>query len=319
MTLEEATDVLGFPPGYAPSDSEIAKAWKAKAREHHPDLGGDPQAMVEVNVAKEVLEGKRVNDRTEVGAEKKQRRIDLAAIESAKARATSVLRGAVKDIAGLAFDAGRVDLREYLADDFAETVDKIHDVAEAAIRKTTGKRQRRMQDVVQLSKTLLVQASRANAKLRTLGKATTAAARSVSVERVTDICNDFEKYKDVYGVLDKASGRLNELLAYKISEDDEDDIVPQRHVDAFQDCRQMVLAFRDMYKHSRDCDLGGMSIEVEEAVQDVLNILSRRRASTAALPRWDQWDADTFDHALTLLDRRTNASRRVASRYLARA
>ncbi len=58
MSMEEAKVTLGFPPTESPSREEISKAWKQKAFENHPDRGGDPRKMVEINVAKDILEGK---------------------------------------------------------------------------------------------------------------------------------------------------------------------------------------------------------------------------------------------------------------------
>jgi len=59
MSLEEAKAVLGFPPGSSPSENEVEKARRQKAIENHPDRGGDPDKMVEVNVAADVLVGKQ--------------------------------------------------------------------------------------------------------------------------------------------------------------------------------------------------------------------------------------------------------------------
>lgn len=59
MSVQEAKHILGFPPYYSPTETEISKAWRAKAFEHHPDRGGDLQTMVEINVAKDILQGKR--------------------------------------------------------------------------------------------------------------------------------------------------------------------------------------------------------------------------------------------------------------------
>ena len=58
MTLDEAKTVLGLPPGGSPSHEEIQKAYRQKALQNHPDRGGDNAKMVEVNVAKDILEGK---------------------------------------------------------------------------------------------------------------------------------------------------------------------------------------------------------------------------------------------------------------------
>lgn len=58
MSMEEAKKVLGFPPDASPSTTEVTRAWRAKAFENHPDRGGDASKMVEINVAKDILEGK---------------------------------------------------------------------------------------------------------------------------------------------------------------------------------------------------------------------------------------------------------------------
>jgi hypothetical protein len=58
MSMDEAKQVLGFPPTASPTPQEISKAYKEKAFKNHPDRGGDPTKMVEINVAKDVLEGK---------------------------------------------------------------------------------------------------------------------------------------------------------------------------------------------------------------------------------------------------------------------
>jgi len=59
MSMEEAKALLGFSPSDNPSDSEVTKAYRAKAFENHPDRGGDPSKMVELNAAKDVLTGKQ--------------------------------------------------------------------------------------------------------------------------------------------------------------------------------------------------------------------------------------------------------------------
>ncbi len=59
MSLAEAKAILGFPPSTTPSADEINKAYKRKALENHPDRGGDPKKMVDINVAKDVLDGKQ--------------------------------------------------------------------------------------------------------------------------------------------------------------------------------------------------------------------------------------------------------------------
>lgn len=59
MSLQDAKKTLGFPPNSNPTPEEIKKAFKEKVLENHPDRGGDANKMVEVNVAKDILDGKQ--------------------------------------------------------------------------------------------------------------------------------------------------------------------------------------------------------------------------------------------------------------------
>ena len=65
MSVSDAAKILGVKPDASPE--EIHKAYRLKAFENHPDRGGDPNAMVAVNVAKEILEGKQRPSRDEGG------------------------------------------------------------------------------------------------------------------------------------------------------------------------------------------------------------------------------------------------------------
>lgn len=55
MTVEEAAAVLGLSGG-SWSDDEVRDAYRARAKETHPDQGGDPEEFKRVTEAKGVLE-----------------------------------------------------------------------------------------------------------------------------------------------------------------------------------------------------------------------------------------------------------------------
>ncbi len=59
MTWNKALEVLGFPSNASPSKSEVQQVYRSLAKKLHPDLGGDPEAMVELNIAKDILVGDR--------------------------------------------------------------------------------------------------------------------------------------------------------------------------------------------------------------------------------------------------------------------
>ena len=63
LTWDDALVTLGFQSGASPSKSEVQSAWRQLARKHHPDLGGDMDKMVELNAAKDILDGVRAPSR----------------------------------------------------------------------------------------------------------------------------------------------------------------------------------------------------------------------------------------------------------------
>jgi len=63
MSLDEAKATLGFPPSANPTPAEVARNYKQLAFKLHPDRGGDPAKMVEVNVARDILENPKLQDR----------------------------------------------------------------------------------------------------------------------------------------------------------------------------------------------------------------------------------------------------------------
>jgi len=66
LSWEDSLSTLGFHAGMSPSKAEVQSAWRALARKHHPDLGGDVDKMVELNAAKDILDGVRAPSRGRV-------------------------------------------------------------------------------------------------------------------------------------------------------------------------------------------------------------------------------------------------------------
>lgn len=59
MSYAEALETLGFKSDEHPSAPEIARAYKTLVVKNHPDLGGSHEKMVDLNIAKEILDGKQ--------------------------------------------------------------------------------------------------------------------------------------------------------------------------------------------------------------------------------------------------------------------
>jgi len=53
MAISDALRILGLQPNFTPE--QLKTAFGAKSRLHHPDVGGDPREMTNVNAANEVL------------------------------------------------------------------------------------------------------------------------------------------------------------------------------------------------------------------------------------------------------------------------
>ena len=141
MSMSDAKEVLGFPPNYSPSPSEIAKAYRTKVLENHPDRGGDPRRMVEINVAKEVLDGKVRRDfevERNVG-EKKRRQVlkkDLETIERASKQAMRLVTQNSLEVLKFRSDES---FKDYLTDTLADSLDNLHDAVEKSLRKPESK------------------------------------------------------------------------------------------------------------------------------------------------------------------------------------
>lgn len=58
MSMADALQTLGFPPGATPTPEEVKRAQRRQTIQHHPDRGGDPKKQVEINVAADILLGK---------------------------------------------------------------------------------------------------------------------------------------------------------------------------------------------------------------------------------------------------------------------
>jgi hypothetical protein len=55
LTRSEALAILGFPPTSTPTPAKLRNAQRREGLKHHPDRGGDPNAMVDVNRAYDFL------------------------------------------------------------------------------------------------------------------------------------------------------------------------------------------------------------------------------------------------------------------------
>lgn len=176
MSMGEAKEVLGFPPSANPSPQEVIKAYRAKAMENHPDRGGDPRKMVEVNVALEILQGKRTDDRTEVTRDpeevaKKQREADARIIRSALLKGVEAMQSGIQEVASIRLE-WTLDLRSYLSDEYSDNLDTLQEAAEKALKDKDldGKTREEWKRIERAAESVGAMALRMGSKLKTLWK-----------------------------------------------------------------------------------------------------------------------------------------------------
>lgn len=144
MSMDEARQTLGFPSGYVPSPDEISKAYKGKAKRHHPDHGGDHQAMVEINVAKEVLLGKarptaprsspsKSPEEARREEEATRRVVALHVIDTHSAIVGKAVASAFKV---LDLQGWKIDISEFVTDELIPALDQIQDMIDDSEAKS---------------------------------------------------------------------------------------------------------------------------------------------------------------------------------------
>ena len=148
MSMEDAKTLLGFPPGASPSPSEVNKAYRQILKTDptvHPDHGGSHERLVEINVAKEILEGKRREDRTPYKPtpkpapvvdlkkqrqeeDERDRRDTLGRIADEAKKCMEALEPALRSSD---FSQGRMHIPAFLNQDYLPVLSQMHDEIES--------------------------------------------------------------------------------------------------------------------------------------------------------------------------------------------
>jgi len=300
MSMEDAKEILGFPPGSSPSPSEVARAYKRKALENHPDRGGDPRKMVEVNVAKEVLDGKSRGDfvRQQNEEEKKRREAllrDLATIDRAKKQAVQAM--ANHSLYVFSFRI-REPFRVFLMDDFAEVLDLVHDHAEKGLKKPASKDdEKALKSVLGVIKEMNGITLRIASKYRGLSN-----PGEIMLSQLEDRYESGVAIQKMMEDLFAKSRQLNGLLMTGLGPTYEDAIsIPDKVCDRYLNAHSWLESYiRDLSSFDPS-DLQKVLKKVEEAVTEVLDILKDRKVNPRDFdisPNWQSWDIpDSFDLA----------------------
>lgn len=305
MSLEDAKQVLGLPPGKTPSPGEIQKAYRAKAIENHPDRGGDTQKMVEINVAKEILEGKRRQDRTNYNPPKEdaettrkrkaeiKRSMDIGNIEDKRDRAVRALEMAGDEIEYLL--AGyRFSLKDFLLDEFATSVSTIHD--EVLDGNPEGRDEQVWKKILPLTHGLSSYALRVATKF---SKLMGLLLRVQNTGTFTDLKNlyvEFGKFLPELQKLRKISGELSKLINTEES-------LPMMWDNVFSKAHQKLISYDEDYRKHTTRSYVAAEAEIERCV-DATQVLLESEYGTKILSGldWQDWPIpDAFNEAIIVI------------------
>jgi hypothetical protein len=327
MSRSEAIGVLGFPPGYEPTPQDIQKAYRARALANHPDRGGDPAKMVELNVAKDILTGQRSEDRTPVGPpagpnpeEKRRakREMDIRMIEEELRKVRVAFDEAL--LYGQQIAVGpswRADLKEFLIDEFAAAIDTIHDQAEAGLA-TAASKKGLWQKALSLTQDISGGALRLTSKMQSLKKQLAFLKGEPSFSKTEAFFKDAQKFVKTMNELQKRSSELRALIATTdhLPLDWMDlvlDVVPR--ISAYQDDTQKAFDLATEFMTSRN----GLEGVVERAVDAVTQRLERDY-DVKGLADWKDWRPSDFTDAIKTVKKSTpnKTAQRTAQRIVER-
>lgn len=331
MSLEDAKEVLGFPPSSSPSPRDIQKAYRALALENHPDRGGSHKKMVEINTAKDILEGKRREDRTprepapkdpEVEKREKAHRERIRremAVNNIETQANKVSDFINTALNGATLGSGRIDIKEFLVDDYAGVLDSIHNEIDAA-----GSKEKDWLTADALCQKLASMTLRLASKLTSLRKKHDNVASGllgfkdsddVTLDRVSELYEETTKFIAAFKALYVESGKLMKLIVTS-------EKVPLTWDDRYSSSHQIIIAFKNDFGAFNDRALKAFEAQLERSVDSIQNTLEQYKVE-ADFPDWKQWKYPTdFRSAVEVL-RKSKTARdealihRIVTRYAA--
>lgn len=321
MSMEEARMTLGFPPAYVPSPDEVNKAYRKKSIENHPDRGGSHEAMVAVNVAKEILEGKRVNDRTPfrpapADAEKDLRaqkeRDYQRALKTISIEADKCVK-AYQDVhAEMDITRGRMNLREFLSDDLVDAVGKIQDEAEDGLAFDLHPNQEKALTKANLvCKEILSKSARVSktflSVLRAQGDLATVVL-GMGKMSLADLGRAYGVIFNFITAFNSLTGDSRQLMtAISTSED-----VPLSWDDIYHRKHQILLAFQQDFSRFNDHAFKALRKQIERSRDTVVDALLNSGTDWKP-PSADEWTLEDFVNASKALAKSHEKSTKNAS------
>jgi Fe-S-cluster formation regulator IscX/YfhJ len=304
MSLEEAKELLDFPLHANPTPAEVRKRLRTKAIEHHPDLGGDPRKMVELSVAADILQGKRVRDRTKVSPspqeeEARKRRESARRVNTLMDKAVLGMEHVQKAyIVGLRLP-GKMDLREYLADDFVDELGDLQDAADKALKGSLAPKDERVwKDARKVAHDLVGRSSRLASRYKLLLKSVKRFQEEPKLADFKTLMQRGETFREMFLEFRMVASRLSGLLGTT-------ETVPFKTYDSYFDKFATIDAFaKDLKQLNLDAQKPGEKIL--EAIEAAIDEVSEYKIKT---PKPEQWIIpDDFDKLISTLNGYKSAS-----------
>ncbi len=270
MTVDQAKQMLGLPPGLMPSPAEVAKAYRVKALQNHPDRGGTHEVMVDLNVAKDILEGKRREDarppvswggaepRKDPAQERKEKgQRDMRVIAEQSEVVQAALRSAITSIDIVAY---RNPPSAWLTGEYHNILDLMLDEIEDVHSPSAD---------LQTSKALLH---------ALFGMAHRLAKQAIELEQgaqklegtymsVSRLYESFKKFRSGFGELAVTSRKLMTLIVTS-------ELVPSSWDDFYSPAHQVILSYMEDYQKFGDHQFDAYASKLEKAVKITTDIMS---------------------------------------------
>ncbi len=281
MSMEEAKAVLGFPPGASPSPTEVNKAYKQKAVENHPDRGGSHEKMVEINVAKEILEGRRREDRTpyrpspsppavdpEVARRREHERSRQQAFDIVATEAKETMEALEPALREIDFAPGRLHLPSFLTQDFGRVLDKLHNEIEVDSTQTPDVLRAKAY-IHSLTGMSLRLATRATAITKRHGEAYASLVGmggDMTWKYLELMHTEMGKFRVAFHEFYVESGKLMGLI--RTSE-----LLPVSWDDTYWEGHKVVVSFEEDFKGTSDHAMKAFADRLKKAVSSIEGVL----------------------------------------------
>lgn len=257
--------------------------------------------MVEVNVAKDILEGKArpkstpsKPSREDSEAVKRRKAeikkgLDIGSIETHMEKSQRAMARALGDLGSLIDVAWKRNLKEFLTDDYADAIDRIHE------ETVSGPKNADMGKAEKMAQGLASTALRLGSKFASLKKALDHVRGEPTVESVSVLFKDVTKFADAFHAHRQESGKLSALI--NTSEN-----VPASWDDVYHRSHQIVIQYDEDFQRFSASSLKALESQVEMDVDFVSELVEREYGIKGQFPAWKKWRVPAdFQDAIELV------------------